>query len=98
MAMQAVPSAISPVAYSDFTVLTSTYKIVQEHEIKVDVLLPPKLKTGKAPIIVFWHGGALVSLTLTLVMESGVSFASANYLSMTRSPARATFYPSSVHG
>ena len=64
MAMHALAPLSSPVTYSDFTVLTTTYKVVREHEIKVDVLLPPGLKPGKAPIIIFWHGGALVRLTL----------------------------------
>lgn len=57
--MQPIPSMALPVTYSDLTVLTTTYKVVQEHDIKVDVLLPPVSKQEKHPsssfgMVVLW--------------------------------------------
>ena len=45
-----------------FDVLQTTYKTVQGHGIRVDILIPKKpSKPGKHPVIVRFHGGAWVS-------------------------------------
>ena len=56
--------------FSPFITTTHTYKIVDGHEILVDVLVPKKLleaeadsevKKQKRPLVARFHGGALVS-------------------------------------
>ena len=37
-----------------------SYKVVSGVDIKADIVLPPGLKAGKHPLIIAWHGGALV--------------------------------------
>lgn len=37
------------------------FKAVDDHQIKVDILLPPQLKAGIHPLIIAYHGGYLIS-------------------------------------
>ena len=55
--------------FSDFTILTTTYKTVHGHEITTDILYPKTLsqafektqKTPSCPVILRYHGGGLIS-------------------------------------
>lgn len=44
-----------------FDILQASYKTVESHEIRVDVLIPRTAHIGKRPTIVRFHGGGLVS-------------------------------------
>ncbi|KAK1641504.1 Alpha/Beta hydrolase protein [Colletotrichum phormii] len=52
--------------FSDFTILTTTYKTVSDHSITTDVLIPKKLieapvaATSPCPIILRYHGGGFI--------------------------------------
>ena len=37
------------------------FKVVDNHPIQVDILLPPGLKEGKHPLIIAYHGGYLIA-------------------------------------
>ncbi|KAJ6172650.1 hypothetical protein N7470_001717 [Penicillium chermesinum] len=50
--------------FEGFELLQTPYKTVQGHDIRVDVLVPRTSVTGKRPIIVRFHGGGLVTITL----------------------------------
>lgn len=49
--------------FSSFQIHSTSYKVVNEHPIGVDVLVPKNLnpETEKCPLIVRFHGGYLVS-------------------------------------
>lgn len=57
------PAALNPEKFSPFHIYSTSYKIVNEHKIGVDVLVPKDLKVGnqKHPLMVRFHGGGLVS-------------------------------------
>ena len=57
------PAALNPEKFSPFHIHSTSYKIVNEHKIGVDVLVPKNLKAGnqKHPLMVRFHGGGLVS-------------------------------------
>ncbi|KAE8377101.1 Alpha/Beta hydrolase protein [Aspergillus bertholletiae] len=44
-----------------FDIVQATYKQIGEHAIRVDILIPQTPHTGKRPILVRTHGGALVA-------------------------------------
>ncbi|KAL4752215.1 hypothetical protein BDW72DRAFT_192161 [Aspergillus terricola var. indicus] len=46
--------------FQGFDLIQATYKHVGDHAIRVDVLIPQALETGKRPAIVRFHGGGLV--------------------------------------
>ena len=52
-----------------FDVLETTYKIVNDQDIKAFVLIPKNITGGKHPVIVEWHGGFLVSTAHHRVFE-----------------------------
>ena len=56
-------AALNPERFSPFHIHSTSYKTVNEHKIGVDVLVPKTLKAGtqKCPLMVRFHGGALVS-------------------------------------
>ena len=56
-------AALDPEKFSPFHVLSTSYKVVNEHKIGVDVLVPKGLKAGnqRYPLMVRFHGGGLVS-------------------------------------
>ncbi|CAG8025179.1 unnamed protein product [Penicillium salamii] len=41
--------------------IQTTYKKVNDHEIRTDILIPQKPHTGKRPVIIRFHGGGLVT-------------------------------------
>jgi cephalosporin-C deacetylase-like acetyl esterase len=53
-------SALILEKHSLFNVFTTPYKIVSGHAITLDILIPKQLSSGKHPLIVKIHGGALV--------------------------------------
>lgn len=61
MAMKA--AAMNPEKFSPFHIHSTSYKVVNEHPIGVDILVPKDLKpeAKKYPLIVRFHGGFLVS-------------------------------------
>ena len=71
MAMSA--AALNPEKFSPFQIHSTSYKVVNEHPIGVDVLVPKDLKaeTKRLPLIVRFHAGFLVSnLCSSLDMSS----------------------------
>ncbi|CBF73570.1 uncharacterized protein ANIA_07943 [Aspergillus nidulans FGSC A4] len=46
--------------FQGFDLIQATYKHVGDHAVRVDVLVPQTLETGKRPTIVRFHGGGLV--------------------------------------
>ena len=58
-----VAAAANPKKFIPFEIHSTSYKIVNEHPIGVDVLVPKELKpkNEKCPLIVRFHGGFLVS-------------------------------------
>ncbi|CRG85972.1 hypothetical protein PISL3812_02975 [Talaromyces islandicus] len=85
-----VPGASLGQKFTNFDILQSTYKIVDGHEIRADILIPRSLPAGKAPVIARFHGGGLVRgdsiyedwfpvWLLDLAEEHGAVIASANY-------------------
>ncbi|KAL3429638.1 Alpha/Beta hydrolase protein [Aspergillus tetrazonus] len=46
--------------FQGFDLIQATYKHVGDHAVRVDVLVPQALETGKRPTIVRFHGGGLV--------------------------------------
>jgi cephalosporin-C deacetylase-like acetyl esterase len=40
--------------------IQATYKEVNDHKIRTDILIPQKPYTGKRPVIIRFHGGGLV--------------------------------------
>lgn len=46
--------------YIDFDVSEIPYKVVNDHEIKCNVLTPKNTYLGKHPVLVKFHGGFLV--------------------------------------
>ncbi|BDD60084.1 hypothetical protein MPDQ_005395 [Monascus purpureus] len=44
-----------------FDVVQSNYKTVDDHGIRADFLIPKVLPKGKRPVIVFFHGGCLIT-------------------------------------
>jgi cephalosporin-C deacetylase-like acetyl esterase len=51
--------------FDRFNMYSTSYKKIRDHEIEVGILVPKELKPGKCPVIVKWHGGGLVSRTLS---------------------------------
>lgn len=52
---------VSQVARTLTVPLTKTsFKIVDNHHIKADIVLPPNLKPGKHPLLIAYHGGYLI--------------------------------------
>jgi cephalosporin-C deacetylase-like acetyl esterase len=47
--------------FDSFHVYRTSFKKIGDHEIEVGFLVPKDLKPGKHPLIVKFHGGALVS-------------------------------------
>ena len=71
MAMSA--AALIPDKFSPFDIHSTSYKVVNEHPIGVDILVPKDLKpeNKKRPLIVRFHGGFLVcNLCSSLKMSS----------------------------
>jgi cephalosporin-C deacetylase-like acetyl esterase len=54
------PSALQIEKHSRFNVFTTSYKTINDHAITLDVLIPKQPSSGKHPLIVKIHGGALV--------------------------------------
>jgi cephalosporin-C deacetylase-like acetyl esterase len=50
--------------FDSFNLYRTSYKKLGDHEIEVNVLVPKGMKAGKHPLMVKWHGGGLVSITL----------------------------------
>ncbi|KAJ7583866.1 Alpha/Beta hydrolase protein [Mycena floridula] len=46
--------------FAPFNIFTATYKIVHDHEIQADILVPKSISPAKCPVIVRFHGGGLV--------------------------------------
>lgn len=46
--------------FDDFDIHTTTYKRIGNHEIAVGILVPRKIKPGKHPLLVKFHGGGLI--------------------------------------
>ena len=64
--------------FAPFITTTHTYKVIDGHEILVDVLVPKKLieagadsevKKQKGPLVARFHGGALVRQTHFRIFE-----------------------------
>jgi acetyl esterase/lipase len=57
------PSATALVSpkFSNFTITTTPYKIVNGQEIPVHVFTPKTIKPGKAPLLARFHGGFLIT-------------------------------------
>lgn len=47
--------------FASFNILTTSYKVVHEHPIEVDVMIPKTLVPGTYPIMVRFHGGFFVT-------------------------------------
>lgn len=45
--------------------IQTTYKKVNDHEIRTDILIPQKPHTGKRPVLIRFHGGGLVKKNTT---------------------------------
>ena len=58
--------------FSPFQIHSTSYKVVNEHPIGVDVLVPKDLKpeTRKCPLIVRFHGGYLVSNLCSIISST----------------------------
>ncbi|KAJ7586735.1 Alpha/Beta hydrolase protein [Mycena floridula] len=46
--------------FSPFNVSTATYKVIHDHEIRADILIPKSLSPSLCPLIVQIHGGAYI--------------------------------------
>ena len=55
----AIPSGVK---LEGFDIIEATYKKIGDHGIRTDILVPrtPTLSSGKQPVIIRIHGGALV--------------------------------------
>jgi cephalosporin-C deacetylase-like acetyl esterase len=56
--------------FDHFNVYTTSYKKIGDHGIEVNVLVPKGISPGKHPVVVRWHGGGLVSSTVTWQSDS----------------------------
>ncbi|KAH8703219.1 Alpha/Beta hydrolase protein [Talaromyces proteolyticus] len=85
-----VPGANFGKEFTNFNILQATYKIVDGHEIRADLLIPKSLSKDKAPVIARFHGGGLVRgdsiyaawfplWVLELAEEHSAVIVSANY-------------------
>jgi cephalosporin-C deacetylase-like acetyl esterase len=50
--------------FDSFNIYQTSYKKISNHEIKVTILVPKAITPGKCPVLVRWHGGGLVSITI----------------------------------
>lgn len=48
-----------------FDIVQSNYKIVHDHGIRADFLIPKTPFEGKRPVIISFHGGGFVSIPLS---------------------------------
>lgn len=46
--------------FANFDIIQTTYKKVNDHEIRADFVIPKSEFKGKRPVIVRFHGGGLV--------------------------------------
>ena len=58
--------------FDSFNFYQTSYKKIGDHSIEVDVLVPKHLAPGKHPLFVKWHGGGLVSITMS-TSQAGLS-------------------------
>lgn len=61
-AAKVLPGANFGGKFTNFNILQAVYKVVDGHEIRANLIFPRSISTGKAPVIVHFHGGGLVSL------------------------------------
>lgn len=57
MAIRTTPAT----RFDTFDLYKTSYKKIGSHEIEVNVLVPKKIREGKCPAMIKWHGGGLVS-------------------------------------
>lgn len=62
LATKVLPGADFGGKFTNFNILPTVYKVVDGHEIRANLIFPRSIPTGKAPVVVHFHGGGLVSL------------------------------------
>lgn len=50
-----------PSKFADFDQSDVVYKTVNGHEIATSIFVPKETQPGKRPVLLRWHGGALIN-------------------------------------